>query len=136
MMLVTAGSPRVAAAAAHTSSVVVVLALIAATGRPTLWAGAVAFLGPLAARLALRDAFAQRHAGQALAFNLSVALYTAAIAAALAFVPIGPYTVQLIPFLFICNLLLVLNWLLFTIVAVHRAATGQQFTYPMTIGRP
>ena len=31
--------------------------------------------------------------------------------------------------------MLVLNWLLFAIVGVHRAATGQTFTYPMTLGR-
>ena len=28
------------------------------------------------------------------------------------------------------NLMLVLNWLLFAVVAIHRAATGQPFTYP------
>jgi alpha-galactosidase len=47
-----------AAAAAHLSSVAVALGVVAAAGRPVLWAGAAAFLGPLAARLALRDAFA------------------------------------------------------------------------------
>jgi hypothetical protein len=30
---------------------------------------------------------------------------------------------------------LVLNAVLFAIVAIRRAATGQTFTYPMTIGR-
>ncbi len=40
---------------------------------------------------------------------------------------------QLIPFIIICNLLVALNWPLFTIIAVHRAATGQTSTYPMTI---
>ena len=39
------------------------------------------------------------------------------------------------PFLLFVNLVLVLNALLFAIVAIHRAATGQTFTYPLTIGR-
>jgi uncharacterized Tic20 family protein len=124
-----------AAAAAHLSSVAVALGVVAAAGRPVLWAGGAAFLGPLAARLALRDAFARRHAGAALRFNLSVALYTGAVGAGLALIPTGPYTVQLIPFLVICSLLIALNWLMFTLIAAHRAATGQTFTYPMTLGR-
>jgi uncharacterized Tic20 family protein len=33
------------------------------------------------------------------------------------------------------NLLLVVNGVLFALVAIHRAASGQTFTYPMTIGR-
>jgi uncharacterized Tic20 family protein len=122
-----------AAAVAHLSSVVAVAAAVVVAGGPVLWAGAAAFLGPLSARLALRDPFARRHAAAALRFNVSIAVYTAAIGVALALIPTGPYTVQLIPFLIICNLLVALNWLLFTIIAVHRAATGQTFTYPMTI---
>ena len=35
----------------------------------------------------------------------------------------------------ILNLLLVVNAVLFAIVAIRRAATGRTFTYPMTIGR-
>ncbi|MGH2945974.1 MAG: DUF4870 domain-containing protein [Solirubrobacteraceae bacterium] len=128
-------SPTRAATVAHLSSLVAVLAVVAVAGRPVLWAGVAAFLGPLAARLALRDPFARRHAGAALRFNLSVALYVGAVGAGLALIPTGPYTVQLIPFLVMCNLLVALNWLLFTIVAAHRAATGQAFSYPMTIGR-
>ena len=43
--------------------------------------------------------------------------------------------VQFVPFLLFLNLVLVLNAVLFAIVAIHRAATGQTFTYPMTLGR-
>jgi uncharacterized Tic20 family protein len=43
--------------------------------------------------------------------------------------------VQLVPFLLFLNLMLVLNWLMFAAVGMRRAATGQTFTYPMTIGR-
>jgi uncharacterized Tic20 family protein len=128
-------SPTRAAAVAHLSAFVAALVAIAVAGGPVLWAGMVAFLGPLAAGLALRDPFARRHARAALRFNLSVALYTGAIGAGLSLIPTGPYTVQLIPFLIICNLLVALNWLMFTLIAAHRAATGQTFTYPMTIGR-
>ena len=42
---------------------------------------------------------------------------------------------QLVPFLLFLNLMLVLNALLFAVVGIHRAATGQTFTYPMTLGR-
>jgi uncharacterized Tic20 family protein len=128
-------SPTRAAAAAHLSAFAAVLLVIAVAGRPVLWAGMAAFLGPLVAGLALRHPFARRHARAALRFNLSVALYTGAVGAGLSLVPTGPYTVQLIPFLIMCNLLVALNWLMFTIIATHRAATGQTFTYPMTIGR-
>ena len=43
--------------------------------------------------------------------------------------------VQLVPFLLFINLMLLLNWALFAVVGMHRAATGQTFTYPMTLGR-
>ena len=43
--------------------------------------------------------------------------------------------VQLVPFLLFVNLVLILNWLLFAAIGIHRAATGQTFTYPMTLGR-
>jgi uncharacterized Tic20 family protein len=120
------------AAVAHLSAAVVVATLLLG-GAPLVLAGTAAFIGPLAARLALRDEFARRHAAAALRFNLSVALYTGAIWAAAALIAIGPYTVQVIPFLVLASLLVTLNWVLFTAVAVHRAATGQSFTYPMTI---
>jgi uncharacterized Tic20 family protein len=40
-----------------------------------------------------------------------------------------------VPFLLFVNLMLLLNWLLFALIGMHRAATGQLFTYPMTLGR-
>jgi uncharacterized Tic20 family protein len=40
-----------------------------------------------------------------------------------------------VPFMLFLNLVLVLNAVLFAIVGVHRAATGQTFSYPLTIGR-
>jgi uncharacterized Tic20 family protein len=126
-------TPTRAATAAHLSSLVAALAVVVAAGRPVVWAGTVAFLGPLAAWLVLRDPFARRHAGAALRFNRSGALYTGAIAAGLALIPTGPYTVQLLPFLVVCSLLVALNWLMFTLIGAHRAATGRLFTYPMTI---
>jgi uncharacterized Tic20 family protein len=43
--------------------------------------------------------------------------------------------VQFLPFFLFLNLLVALNWLLFSVIAIHRAATGQTFTYPMTLGR-
>jgi uncharacterized Tic20 family protein len=96
-------------------------------------AGTLAFLGPLAARLALRDPFAQRHAAAALRFNLSIALYLGVLVGGLRLLAGSPYTVQLVPFALFVNLVLALNWLIFMLVGAHRAVTGQTFTYPMTI---
>ena len=88
----------------------------------------------LAARLS-RDEFTRAHGRAALRFQLSLAVYFAAIVGVLELTRGTIVAVQLVPFLLFVNLVLVLNWILFTIIAVHRAATGQTFTYPMTIGR-
>jgi uncharacterized Tic20 family protein len=40
-----------------------------------------------------------------------------------------------VPFLLFLNMMPVFNWFMFTLIAIHRAATGQTFTYPMTLGR-
>jgi hypothetical protein len=47
-----------------------------------------------------------------------------------------PYTVQVLPLLFLMNILGAFNWLAFTIIATYRAATGQPLTYPVTLRRP
>ena len=97
----------------------------------------LAHLTPLTALLAIvrGDAFARAHGRAALRFHLSLALYFATIVGVLELIRGTTIAVQFLPFLLFLNLMLVLNWLLFTVVAVHRAATGQAFTYPMTIGR-
>jgi uncharacterized Tic20 family protein len=119
-------------AMAHLSAAAVVLAALVA-GAPLLLAGGAAFLGPLAARLALRDPFARRHAAAALRFNLSLLLYLGALVAGMRLLAGSPYTVQLVPFALFVNLVLVLNWLIFMLVGARRAATGQTFTYPLTL---
>jgi uncharacterized Tic20 family protein len=130
-------TPTRAAAAAHLSSVAAVILVTAAAGRVVIWAGMLAFLGPLVVRVALgrRDAFVRRHATAALRFNLSVAVYLVAIVVVMRLLAGSPYTVQVVPFLLFLNLLTALNWLMFTAIAAQRAVTGQLFTYPMTIGR-
>jgi uncharacterized Tic20 family protein len=124
-----------AGVAAHVSAVAVVILATAAAGRPVIWAGMLAFLGPLAVALLERhgDAFTRAHARAALAFNLSLAIYLAAIVAVLRLTTGSPYTVQLVPFLLFMNMLLALNWLVFTAIGMHRAAHGQTFTYPLTL---
>jgi uncharacterized protein len=126
---------RRAAAASHLSAAAVVLLLTAVAGGPAIWVGLTAFAGPLLVRLTLgrRDGFVRRHAVAALAFNVSFAVYLAVILGGVQVTAGSPYTVQAIPFLLFVNMLLGFNWLLFTIIAVHRAGTGQLFTYPMTI---
>ena len=97
----------------------------------------LAHLTPLTALLAAvsRDPFTRAHGRAALRFQLSLVVYVAAIVAVMHLTHGSWVAVQLVPFLFFLNLMLVLNWLLFAIVAIHRAATGQTFTYPLTIGR-
>jgi uncharacterized Tic20 family protein len=124
-----------AAATGHLSAVAVAGAVVAVAGKPVIWAGMVAFLGPLAVLLTLgrRDRFVHRHAREALWFNLSVALYLAVIVVGLVAVPRSAYTVQILPFLIFINLLIAFNWLVFIAIAAYRAAHGLLISYPLTI---
>jgi uncharacterized Tic20 family protein len=100
-------------------------------------AAVAAHLTPVTAAAAAlsRDEFARAHGRAALRFHLSLAVYLAAIVGAMHLAQGSVVRVQLAPFLLFLNLMLVLNWLLFAIVAIHRAASGQTFTYPLTLGR-
>jgi len=82
-----------------------------------------------------RDPFTRAHGRAALRFQLSLALYLAAIVLVMNLLEGSIVAVQFVPFLLFLNLALVLNAVLFAIVAIHRAATGQTFTYPLTLGR-
>jgi uncharacterized Tic20 family protein len=124
-----------AAVASHASAVVAAAAAAAAAGGPQAWTGMLAFAGPLLVLLAAgrRDAFVRAHAAAALRFNLSVAAYLGVITLGMQVLPGTAYTVQVVPFVLFVNLIVAFNWLVFTGIAVHRAATGQLFTYPMTL---
>lgn len=134
----TMGAIR-AAVAGHLAAVGAVLAATLIAGGPHVWAGMLAFLGPLIVLLTVgrSDGFARAHAQAALRFNLSVAVYLAVIVLGLRLTATGsPYTVQAVPFLFFCNLLIAFNWLVFTAIGAQRAATGRLFTYPLTLRAP
>jgi uncharacterized Tic20 family protein len=88
----------------------------------------------LAAR-ASRDPFTRGHGRAALHFQLSLAVYLAALVGLMHAAAGTLAGVQLVPFALFVNLMLVLNWVLFAAIGIHRAATGQTFTYPLTIGR-
>jgi uncharacterized Tic20 family protein len=75
------------------------------------------------------------HGRAALRFQLSLAVYLAAIVGLMHLASGSLLRVQLVPFLLFLNLMLLLNWVLFALIGMHRAATGQTFTYPMTLGR-
>jgi len=126
-----------AAVAGHVSALVAVVIAVACVG-PVIWVGAAGVIGPLAVlgSPARRSAFARSHAEAAVRFNLSVAAYVVAIGAGLRLTTGSPYTVQFLPFFFLMNILVAFNWLVFTIIATQHAATGQLFTYPMTLRRP
>ena len=97
----------------------------------------LAHLTPVTAFIASRsdDPFTQAHGRAALRFQVSLALYLAAIVLVMNLLEGSLVAVQFVPFLLFLNLVLVLNAVLFAIVAIYRAATGQTFTYPLTIGR-
>jgi uncharacterized Tic20 family protein len=97
----------------------------------------LAHLTPVTALLAIArgDSFARAHGVAALRFQLSLAVYLAAIVGVLELLRGTVVAVQFVPFLLFLNLVLVVNAVLFAIVAIRRAATGRTFTYPMTIGR-
>jgi uncharacterized Tic20 family protein len=126
--------PTRAAAATHWAAAAAVVAAIVA-GLPLLAGGLLAFLGPLGARLTIGRTrpFVRRHAAEALSFNVSVALYLGASVALLRVTAGSPYTVQLVPFALFLDLLLAFNWLVFIAIGAHRAATGQTFSYPLTL---
>ena len=101
-------------------------------------AAVAAHLTPVTAALAAfasRDPFVRAHGRAALRFHVSLAVYFAAIVALLELTRGTLVAVQLVPFLFFLNLMLILNWLLFAATAIHRAAKGETFTYPMTLGK-
>jgi uncharacterized Tic20 family protein len=126
---------RRGAAAAHLSAVAVAAVAVAVAGEPIIWAGLLAFLGPLAVLLTLgrREEFVYRHAREALWFNGSVALYLGVIAVGLIVTPASPYTLPVVPFLILVNLLIAFNWLVFSAIAAYRAGRGLLMTYPLTI---
>ena len=97
----------------------------------------LAHLTPVTALLAVArgDAFTRAHGVAALRFQLSLAVYFAAIVGALRAHPRHRHgrPVRAVPAVFEPGARL--NAVLFAIVAIRRAATGQTFTYPMTIGR-
>lgn len=126
------------AAAGHLAAAAAALLAVAIAGGVVVWAGMVAFAGPavVLATAGRRDPFVRRHALAALRFNLSIALYLVAIVAGMRLATGTPYLSQLVPFLFFCNLILALNWLVFTVIGAVRAYEGQLFTYPMTLTLP
>ena len=100
-------------------------------------AAVAAHLTPVTAAAAAlsRDAFVRAHGRAALRFQLSLAVYLAAIVGLMHLASGSLLRVQLVPFLLFLNLMLLLNWVVFALIGMHRAATGQTFTYPMTLGR-
>ncbi len=85
---------------------------------------ALAFLGPLVVWLVKRDEhpFIEKHAKEALNFNLSVLLY-AIVGVMLVFVVIGILLLAAIG----------IAWLVLTVVAAMRASNGAPYRYPLTI---
>ena len=86
----------------------------------------LAHLTPVTALVASlsHDPFTRAHGRAALRFQLSLAVYLAAIVLVMNALEGSIVLVQLVPFLLFVNLVLVLNALLFAIVAIHRAATA------------
>jgi hypothetical protein len=133
----TGGGTRLLAAGTHGSALLSAGVAGLAAHRPLLWAVALAFLGPLGLWIVLRHAlpFVARHARQALAFNLSVAVYIAALFAAFAAVGMAGTLMPLVPVFLFAVLVLVVNWAVLTVVAVGRALRGEPMDYPFVLRR-
>ena len=126
-----------AAVAAHASSLAAVAAVAAAAGRPVDLGRHARLRRPARSsspRAApRRPVRAPRTRARRCASTCPSRSTWRLIIAALRLTAGSPYTVQLVPFLLFVNMLLAFNWLVFTVIAMHRAATGQLFTYPLTL---
>ncbi len=88
-------------------------------------------VGPLVVWLIKRkeDAYVERHAREALNFNISVTIYGIVLVAAgvvLLFVVVGLL-------LFVAAGVLFVVWLVLTVMAAVKAARGEPYTYPLTL---
>jgi uncharacterized protein len=123
------------AALAHLASLPVVALVIAAAGRPLVWAGLAIPLGPavVVALVRRKSTFVRAHAREALLFGCSVALYAVVLAGGLTLVIRSEYTLVLLPLLLLALLLLAVNWVLFSVLAAIEAGRGAPFSYPLTL---
>lgn len=92
-------------------------------------------LGPLVIWLATRreDAYAERHAREALNFNLSLSLYglMLVVAGTVLLVVVIGLAVLLVAVLYFFVFFFV--WLILSIVAAIAASRGEEYTYPLTM---
>lgn len=105
---------------AHGSALIAALASV----------GALVFIGPLAVWLLKReeDPFVERHARQALNFNLLM-LVLWVIGFVGAFLTLGIGLIVIIPL----GLIIGLGWLITTILATVKAANGEEYDYPFNV---
>ena len=92
-------------------------------------------IGPLVIWLATRreDAYAERHAREALNFNLSLSLYglMLVVAGTVLLVVVIGLAVLLVAVLYFFVFFFV--WLILSIVAAIAASRGEEYTYPLTM---
>ena len=88
------------------------------------------FIGPLVVYLVKKDdPFVRRHAAEALNFNLSLMLYAVVLGIAtfvLIFFVVGLLLIPVFVVLFIA-------WLVLICIAASKAASGEEYRYPLTI---
>jgi uncharacterized Tic20 family protein len=100
--------------------------------RPVAWAALVAFLGPLVLALLVRDRgdFVNQALRRALAFALSIGMYSAVAVASVAAGYLWSPAVALLEVGLLSLVILALNWLLFAALATRAALRGEEFDYP------
>lgn len=91
---------------------------------------AIAALGPLVVWLIRKDVdgFSERHAREALNFNLTILLLVVA-GIALSIITLGVALIVVVPL----GLVIGVAWIVVTILAAVRASEGREYQYPLTI---
>lgn len=126
---------RLRDAAIHLTPIVPAIAAVAVIGRPALWAAAFLPFGPLAIGRVLAG---KREAGRdhwirSVDFSMSIAAYALCVYGLLQMAVRFEAVGVLVAIGILLLVLLLLNWLLFTMVAANRARYGELFDPPLVM---
>ena len=125
------------AVAAHLSPLWLIASASMFERRPVVWAPIVAFFGPLALALLVRDrgSFVSDAIKHALAFGLSMSFYSLVAGAAVGAGLVWKPAAALLYLGLLSLLILALNWLIFAALATRAALSGKRFDYPGCLAR-
>lgn len=128
-------SERLRDAAIHLTPILPAVVAVAGIGRPALWAAAFLPLGPLVLGRLLagtREA-GHEHWARSVDFSISIAAYALGVYGLLQLAVRFEAVGVLVAVGILLLVLLLLNWLLFTLVAANRARYGELFEAPLVM---